>query len=436
MINRRSINTDPGLADLLNYAHFVDEGIILNKDGAFLQAFQFRGPDIHSATSAELDALTLRFNRLLTVLDDGWMIHIDTIRIPSLIYSSSGFFPNSVAALIDEERRQHYETAGEHYENCQFLTLVWKFPLSLVNKTQHWFVEGLETDNVQTSLTTLLNQFKEIIERCLGLIRSELILTKLNNAEFLSFLNACLAGELAPLTPPPDGCYLDILLGNKPLIGGYIPRIDDKHIYALSITGYLNAETTPGLLEEMSAYPLTYRWSNRFIPLSEQTAERELKRYQKNWNNKIKGFGGIIKEAISGKPSVKTNLDAMQMSQEVTTAITINSNQSVRFGYWTSVIILIHADISLLNQAKKSLREYLEKNGFSCQAEDLNALDAWLGTIPGHGSCNARRLFLHSLNLAHILPLHSLWSGARSGDPVFYAATTGKTPFRFHMDVG
>lgn len=437
MKNRLGINTDPGLSDLLNYAHFVDDGIILNKDGAFLQAFQFRGPDIHSATSAELDALILRFNRLLTVLDDGWMVHIDTLRIPSLTYSSSGFFPSSVAALIDEERRQYYQTVGEHYENCQYLTLVWKFPLSLASKTQHWFVEGAETDPAQTSLTTLLNQFKDHVERCLGLIRSELILKPLNNAEFLAFLNACLTGELAPLALPPDGCYLDIVLGNKPLTGGYVPRIDDKNIYVISITGYINAETAPGLLEEMSAYPLVYRWSNRFIPLSETTAERELKRYQKNWNNKIKGFGGIIKEAISGKPSGKTNIDAVQMSQEITTALTINSNQSVRFGYWTSVIVLVHSNNALLNQAKKALREYLEKNGFSAYTEDLNALDAWLGTLPGHGSCNARRLFLHSLNLAHILPLHSLWSGSRFGEPpVFYAVTTGKTPFRLHMDVG
>ena len=42
----------------------------MNKDGAFLQTFQFRGPDIHSAGNAELDALTHHFNRLLNF----WMM--------------------------------------------------------------------------------------------------------------------------------------------------------------------------------------------------------------------------------------------------------------------------------------------------------------------------------------------------------------------------
>ena len=410
------MNTELGLADLLNYAHFVEDGIIAGKDGAFLQAFQFRGPDIHSATGGELDALAQHFNRLLICLEDGWIVHVDTIRMPSVTYPSLAAFPHPIAARIDEERRQHFKAAGQHYENAQYLTFVKTLPST-------------------ASLTASLNQFKETIDRCLGLIRNDFVLTPLNNAELLAYLNTCLTGELLPVSPPPDGGYLDMVLGRKPLIGGYIPRIDDKSIYALTITGYLNQSTIPGLLEEMCAYPLNYRWSNRFIPLSEGAAERELKRYQKNWNNKVKGLGGVIKEAMTGKSSNKTNVDAQQMSQEITQALTINSNRSVRFGYWTSVIILIHADIALLDQAKKSLREYLEQNGFSCHAEDINALDAWLGSIPGHGSCNARRLFLHSLNLAHVLPLHSLWAGRRENTPVFYAATTGKTPFRFHLDV-
>ena len=132
------------------------------------------------------------------------MMHLDTLRIPSITYPASGAFPNSVAALIDEERRQHYEAAGEHYENRQFLTFVWKFPLALVKSAQHWFMEESAENNCPTSLTTLLNQFKETVERSLGVVRGELVLASLNNAELLSYLNTCLTGELLPVTPPPE----------------------------------------------------------------------------------------------------------------------------------------------------------------------------------------------------------------------------------------
>lgn len=47
----------------------------------------------------------------------------------------------------------------------------------------------------------------------------------------------------------------------------------------------------------------------------------------------------------------------------------------------------MHTDIQLLEQTTRDLSAYLEQSGFSCIREDVHAFDAWLGTIPGHGSC-------------------------------------------------
>jgi len=446
MIFKEHLSREQGLSDLLNYAHFVDENVIINKDGAFLMTYKFRGPDINSASGAELDALTANFNRMATFLEDGWMLHVDELRIPSLVYPPVGDFPDSVSALIDEERRQMYELEGSHYENFQFLTFVWKFPLSIVKTSKHWFVEGLSKQDENTDLTKLLIYFREMVERCVGLISSQFILEKLGRSDLLSYLNTCITGELLPVTPPPDGCFIDVVLGRKNIVGGYVPQIGKNHLYVLSIVGYLNEETIPGLLEEMGTYPLIYRWSNRFIPLSESTAEREIKRYQRNWNNKIKGLPGILKEAIFGRPTTKLNVDAQQMSQETTEALTANRNHSTRFGYWSSEIVIMNENIELLEEASKDITRYLEQTGFACIKESVNTFDAWLGSIPGHGSANVRRVFLDSINLAHVLPLHTIWTGAEfsssasllppKSHPVFYAATMGSTPFRFHMDEG
>lgn len=442
---KEHLSKEQGLSDLLNYAHFIEDGVVILKDGAFLVTFKFRGPDINSASTGELDSLTANFNRMITFLEDGWMLHVDELRIPSLVYPEKGAFPDSVSSLIDEERRQLYELEGAHYENFQFLTFVWKFPLPIVKTTQHWFVEGLSRQDESNNLTKLYIYFKEIVERCTGLISTQLVLEKLDSSDLLSYLNTCITGELQSVATPPDGCFIDTLLGRRHVIGGYVPQIGNKKIYILSIVGYLNEETIPGLLEEMGTYSMIYRWSNRFIPLSEATAEREIKRYQKNWNNKVKGFSGILKEVIFGKPSNKVNDDALQMSGQTNEALTANSNHTTRFGYWSSEVVLMNENIEILEQAAKDIARYLEQSGFTCVKEDINAFDAWLGTIPGHGSCNLRRVFLNSINLAHVLPLNSVWAGAPfsssssllapKSPPVFYAATTGKTPFRFHLDV-
>ena len=66
---RRSISH---LADFLPWAALVDEGIVLNKDGSFQRTARFRGPDLDSATPAELVGVAGRLNNALRRLGSGW----------------------------------------------------------------------------------------------------------------------------------------------------------------------------------------------------------------------------------------------------------------------------------------------------------------------------------------------------------------------------
>lgn len=446
MIFKEYVSKERGLSDLLNYAHLVEDGIIINKDGAYLKVFKFQGPDINSATSTELDTLSQMINRMVTFLGDGWMLHVDEVRIPSRTYPKPGFFPDTVSALIDDERREFYQSEGEHYENLQFLVFVWKFPQPTVKMAKHWFIEGVDRNESHLDLNKLLDYFNETILKCTQLLHGQLYFQALNSADLLSYLNICITGSLAPVAVPPSESFLDVVLARQPVVGGYYPKIGHKYLKVLSIVGYLNQETVPGLLEHMATYPLIYRWSNRFIPLSEASAELELKRYRKQWHNKVKGLVGIMREAILNKPTQKIDNDALSMKNETEMALTLNRNHSVRFGFWSSAIVLMHEDKSLMDMAVKELRGYLIQRGFECIEEEVNAFDAWIGTIPGQGSANVRRIFMTSQNLAHVLPLHTIWTGdaicssssllPKNSPPVFYAATTGKTPFRFHLDVG
>ncbi len=59
------------LADFLPWAALVAEGVILNKDGSFQRTARFRGPDLDSATPAELVAITGRLNNALRRLRAG-----------------------------------------------------------------------------------------------------------------------------------------------------------------------------------------------------------------------------------------------------------------------------------------------------------------------------------------------------------------------------
>jgi type IV secretion system protein VirB4 len=73
--------------------------------------------------------------------------------------------------------------------------------------------------------------------------------------------------------------------------------------------------------------------------------------------------------------------------------------------------------------------------------ETVNAVEAWLGSLPGHVYANVRQPPISTLNLAHMIPLSAVWAGeARDhhlkAPPLFFGQTEGSTPFRFSLHVG
>src|SRR3546814_5724976 len=79
--------------------------------------------------------------------------------------------------------------------------------------------------------------------------------------------------------------------------------------------------------------------------------------------------------------------------------------------------------------------------GFTCIRETINAVETWLSSLPGHVYANVRQPIVHTLNLAHLMPLSSVRAGpARNahldGPPLLTAETSGSTPFRLSTHVG
>jgi type IV secretion system protein VirB4 len=87
------------------------------------------------------------------------------------------------------------------------------------------------------------------------------------------------------------------------------------------------------------------------------------------------------------------------------------------------------------------VEKVIQGRDFTCMAESVNAVEAWLGSVPGHVYANVRQPPVSTLNLAHMIPLSAVWAGpARDehlGAPaLFFARTEGATPFRFSLHVG
>ena len=110
------------LADHLPWAALVASGVVLNKDGSFQRTARFRGPDLESATEAELIGACARANNVLKRFGSGWALHFEAERRVALGYPASRF-PESASWLVDEERRATFESAAHHFESRYYLTL-------------------------------------------------------------------------------------------------------------------------------------------------------------------------------------------------------------------------------------------------------------------------------------------------------------------------
>lgn len=109
MLNLAEFRSRPAaLADFLPWAALVEEGVVLNKDGSFQLTARFRGPDLDSATPAELVAVTSRLNNALRRLGSGWATFVEAQRIAAQTYPHSTF-SDPASALVDLERQDAFE---------------------------------------------------------------------------------------------------------------------------------------------------------------------------------------------------------------------------------------------------------------------------------------------------------------------------------------
>ncbi len=444
-----------GYSDVLPYAALIDDGIVLNKDGSLLAGWEYRGNDLDSATALELDALSERMNAALKRRGSGWMMHCDAIRRHASDYATRSVFPDRTTKLIDEERRMQYEAEGAHFETRYVMVMTYLPPADREDRFVEMFIEG-EKDEAETPRTRAMRTFRAALNDIEDNLAFNLRFRRLKRAEatngerqtmpvddLLSHLNYCVTGDDRPVRLPPLPMYLDAVLGGVDFYGGLRPRIGGKHIRAISITGFPN-ESTPGILEPLNRMAMEYRFSNRFIFLDPPDARKRIESSRKKWFMNRKSMRGFLSENTGSGPA-RVNNDADNMANDAQAALDDLSADRVRFGYYTSSLIITDADPVRADEKAREALKILFNLGFNGRIEEVNAVETFLGTHPGNGFANVRKPIIHTRNLADFLPLTTIWSGEEENPcpfypphspPLAYAATSGATPFRLNLHVG
>ena len=446
---------DAGLADLLNYAAMVSDGVIVGKNGSFMAAWLYQGDDNASSTDQQRDMVSFRINQALAGLGSGWMVHVDAVRRPAPNYSERGFskFPDPVSAAIEEERRRLFEGLGTMYDGYFVLTVTWFPPVLAQRKfVELMFDDDNDAPDRKARTFGLIKQFEREALNIEARLSAAVKLTRLRgnkivqedgrevtHDDFLSWLQYCVTGKHHPVLLPSNPMYLDALIGGEEMWGGVVPKIGRNFIQAVAIEGF-PLESTPGILTALAELPGEYRWSSRFIFMDQHEAENHLDKFRKKWKQKVRGFFDQVFNTNSGS----INQDALSMVQDAEAAIAEVSSGLVAVGYYTGVVVLMDEDRTRLEQSARQIEKAVNRIGFAARTETINTLDAFLGSLPGHGVENVRRPLINTMNLADLLPTSSIWTGRELAPcpmyqplspPLMHCVTHGSTPFRLNLHV-
>jgi type IV secretion system protein VirB4 len=306
------------------------------------------GPDLDSATPAELVGTSARLNNALRRLGSGWVIFVEASRDAAQNYPLSDF-PDVVSALVDAERRAQFEEQGAHFESAYCLTFVFLPPAEEAARAEALLYEGRSREG-GASPHEVLKGFIDRTDRVLQLVEGFVPEAQwLSDTETLTYLHSCISTRRHRVRVPEVPMYLDSILFDEPLVGGLEPRLGKAHLRTLTVMGFPSA-THPGILDELNRLAFPYRWSTRAIALDKTDATKVLTRIRRQWFAKRKSIVAILKEVMTNEASALLDTDAHNKAMDADAALQELGSDLIGEAYVTTTVTVWDEDARAANE--------------------------------------------------------------------------------------
>jgi hypothetical protein len=263
------------LTDLLPWALFLEPGLIVNKDGAFMKVVGFRGPDLASSTPAQLVAARGRLNNAIRRLGSRWCLHVEARRRRAPEYPRSRF-PDPITQALDDERRQAFERRRvPAYESDFYLTFTYLPPDERLGRAEAALLENARRGSLDDAYTGEKVRFMTAVESVVAILEGFVPYVRpLSDEQTLAYLHDCVSERPGYAIACPEMPFgLDGLLRDTALLGGLEPQLGRLHLRTIGINAY-PGRTTVGLLDALNNLPFSYRWVTRYLPLDKQDATK------------------------------------------------------------------------------------------------------------------------------------------------------------------
>ena len=461
VINRTQDDKD-GFAELLRYSHMLTPEVMGLKDGGFVGGFWVTGPDLESSTARELEHLSSMMSHTIGQLDVRWCVHFEFFRRETRDYPS-GSFTEATTKLIDMERYSQFHRAGSHFESVQAIFTTYVPPRYEKNAFMRRIQQamfGLKSAEEEQITDRQLARFETVMKHVQDSLSLSMKVKRMTfipdteseykderakrgiysgQSELLSAINACVNGNWQPVRLPEFPYYLDCLFA-RDCINGDRMSYNNDYVQCISLMSY-PAGTFPTILYSLQTLPVEMRWSNRFLLTDLQESINQIERLRRQWTQKVKS----LTSQITGVENFRVDQDAASMVADLDSALKDARAGDTAFGNHTSTVILRHHDPEILENTAREVLKVFERAGCSAILETMNNLEAFLGSLPGHGQENIRKPLITALNFADMVPLSNDWQGSKTCPCPFYppkspallqASAAGGTPFSFNLHTG
>ena len=436
------VKSDPKLSEYISWLRIDESGIVYNKDDSMQLTFKFRGPDLDSSTIEELQSYHAAINNIIKSASTGYVFYMENQRHASEVYDKADF--QSPLTKVIETEREKFFNSGKQFENDYFFTILYHPNFNMTKKFLSFFESKEETTKKQNQywkeIAKATSEFIEETNKMLDMFNDIFLDVKvLSPDETLEYLHSTVSDHRQPIKNIPT-MYLSSYLLDSPLVGGFEPKLGDKHMRVISVTSFPPI-THPGFFDILNRLGFEYRWSSRYHALSKMDAMQVLKDIEDNFRQQAKTILQYAIEAIRNKETNQVNESMLNYAEEAKIAQQLLETDAVGYGYYTMTLVVLDKDPEMADKKAAFALKEIRQEGFTAQLETTNAIDAYFGSIPGMWEYNVRKYLMASLNFSHLAPTSAVWSGEKKnshlkGPVLLHTVTTGSTPFRLSLHVG
>lgn len=396
-----------GHADLIDYDVALSRDVLGLKSGGFLAGFRLEGLDLEGATGDEIRLAEETFSRAVSGLGSGWVVHLHHRRERAPAYPCDGEpGDDAFSRRVETLRRERFERSPRFASRVR-LWLAFYPPSG---------VAGFLRPTAQ------LDAFDAAVQTFQATLGAVAGLHRLDAAAMLDDLGRAIHGRPIPTAAPADG-FLDSLLATDLEVERDAVRAGDRWLVPVRIAALPEHHLAAGALLFLAGLALPITYAVRLICLDRHHAEARIARIRGTWETTAFSWSALLRSIVSGKDAAESEQKERTASgRDAANAFhdhnAGDAGRALRaamagtpFVYLTPVLIARGEDAACARQAAHALVHQLERHRLRAEIDRWNALQAYLGHLPGNAWANARRFFQPLAAAATLVPLSTPWRG-------------------------